>query len=67
MTAVTTEVGAAERQVIVAARRDFDDALNLARRQSALEFASYAVAAAVAGLVFFPWRVFRTQLTRPDH
>ena len=39
--------------------RAFDGALYQDRRQCTLEFAAYAVGAAVAGLVFFPWRVFR--------
>ena len=37
----------------------FDGGLYQERRQCALEFASYAAGGAIAGLVFFPWRVFR--------
>lgn len=39
--------------------RAVDGALYQDRRQCVLEFASYAVAAITAGLVFFPWRVFQ--------
>ena len=51
--------GASAGQPLAELWSEFNGALYQTRRQGALEFSSYAVAAAVAGLVFFPWRVFR--------